>query len=67
MAVTDSLKYVSLSEKLNLLEKRERLGEYGNIADRKIILRKDFENVSLIIFEGNHEMLTEFALNQLIE
>ncbi len=67
MSVTDPLKYVSVSEKLNLLEKRESLGEFGNIADRKIFLKKEFENVRLIIFEGNHEMLTEFALNELLE
>lgn len=67
MSVPDTLKYVSLSEKLKLLEKREPLGEFGNIADRKICLRKEFGNVSLIIFEGNHEMLTEYALKELLE
>lgn len=67
LEVPDSLNYVSITEKLNLLEKREPLGEFGNIAARKIYLKKDFENVSLIVFEGNHEMLTEFALNELLE
>ena len=67
MSVSDTLQYVSLSEKLNLLEKRETLGEFGTIASRKIFLRKEFENISLTIFEGNHEMLTEFALNELLE
>lgn len=67
MKVSDTLNYVSITEKLNLLEKREPLGEFGNIADRKICLKKEFGNVRLIIFEGNHEMLTEFALNELLE
>ncbi len=67
MSVTDTLKYVSISEKLNLLEKRQPLREFGSIAGRKICLQKEFGNLSLIIFEGNHEMLTEFALNELIE
>jgi len=67
MKVSDTLNYVSTTEKLKLLEKREPLGEFGNIAGRKIYLKKNFENVSLIIFEGNHEMLTEFALNELLE
>ncbi|WP_321289546.1 prolyl oligopeptidase family serine peptidase [uncultured Sunxiuqinia sp.] len=67
MSVSDSLKYVSTSEKLELLEKREPLGEFGNISDRKICLEKEFGNVRLIIFEGNHEMLIEFALNELLE
>ena len=67
MSVSDTLKYVSTSEKLKLLEKREPIGEFGNIADREIYLKKEFGNLSLIIFEGNHEMLTEFALNELLE
>jgi hypothetical protein len=67
MSVSDTLKYVSITEKLKLLEKRESLGEFGNIAGRKIYLKKEFKNVSLIIFEGNHEMLTEYALNELLE
>lgn len=67
MSVTDSSKFVSVTEKLNLLEKRQPLGEYGNIAGRKICLKKEHENLSLTIFEGNHEMLTEFALNELLE
>jgi predicted peptidase len=67
MKVSDTLNYVSITEKLKLLEKRESLGEFGNIAGRKIYLKKVFENVRLIIFEGNHEMLTEFALNELLE
>ncbi len=67
MSVSDTLKYVSISEKLRLLEKREPLGEFGNIADREIYLKKEFGNLSLIIFEGNHEMLTKFALNELLK
>jgi len=67
LSVIDSSKYVSISEKLNLLEKRQPLGEFGNIAGRKICLKKEFENLRLIIFEGNHEMLTEFALDELLE
>ncbi len=66
LSVSDTTKYVSNTEKLALLEYREPLGEFGNIADRKIYLKKNFENISLIIFEGNHEMLTEFALDELL-
>lgn len=67
MKASDTLNYVSITEKLNLLEKREPLGEFGNIAGRKICLEKKFGNLRLIIFEGDHEMLTEFALNELLE
>ena len=37
LSVTDNLKYVSPSEKLNLIEKRQALNEFGTISDRKII------------------------------
>jgi hypothetical protein len=67
MLVSDISKYVSIEEKSNLLEKLEPVGEFGNIADRKIFLKKVYGNLSLIVFEGNHEMLTEYALNELLE
>lgn len=66
LSVQDASKYVSDSEKLHLLEKRAPLGEFGSIAGRKICLKKEVGNLSLIIFEGNHEMLTEFALDELL-
>lgn len=67
MKVSNTSKYVSDAEKLELIEKREPLGEFGNLDDRKIHLQKDNDNLRLIIFEGNHEMLTEFALDELLE
>ena len=67
LSVSDTSKYISDNEKLQLLEFRKPLGDFGNIGDRKIYLKKGIENLSLVIFEGNHEMLTDFALNQLIE
>jgi len=66
LAVTDSAEYVSAIEKLNLLELKQPSNDYGNISGRKIYLRKEYGNVCLIIFEGNHEILTEFALDQLL-
>ncbi len=67
LSVTDSSKYVSNNEKLKLLEYRKPLGDYGKIADRAICLKKTFKNIKLVIFNGNHEMLTEYAFNELIE
>ena len=67
LSVSDTSKYVTDSEKLKLLEFRKPLGEFGSIAGRKVFLRKEFGNLSLIIFEGNHEMLTEFAVSELLE
>lgn len=66
-SISDTLNKVSDFEKLNLLEFRKPLGEFGSIADRRVFLKKESGNVSLTIFEGNHEMLTEFAFNELIE
>ncbi len=67
LSVTDTSKYITLTEKLKLLELRKPLGDFGTISGRKIFLKKEYENLKLTIFEGNHEMLTEFALNELLE
>jgi len=65
MQVTDTTNYVNDSEKLKLLEYRKSLGDFGKIANRKVFLKKRSGNLSLTIFEGNHEMLTEYAFNEL--
>ena len=65
--VTDQTLYVSDKEKLQLLEYRTPLGDFGKISGRKICLIKQYNNIKLTIFEGNHEMLTEFAFNELME
>mgnify|MGYP000408557740 CR=1 FL=1 len=65
--VKDSSVYVSDSEKLLLLEHRKPLAHYGKIADRRICLHKSYRKISLIIFEGSHEILLEHAFNQLLE
>jgi len=67
MSVSDTSKYVTNSEKLQLLETREPIGKFGEIANRKICVKKQLGNLSLIIFEGNHEILTEFTLSELLE
>lgn len=66
LLVNDKSFYVPDQEKLKLLEYRKPLGEFGSISDRTICLEKKFENIRLVIFEGNHEMLTEYAFNELI-
>lgn len=58
----EASKYVSEHEKLFLLENRSPLGEFGKIASRTICLKKELKNLSLTIFEGEHEMLVEYAL-----
>lgn len=66
LSVQDSVNYVTASEKLKLLEFRKPLGDFGYIDGRKVYLKKEFKNLSLVLFEGGHEILTEFAFNQLI-
>ena len=67
LSVQDKSKYVSDSEKLELLEFRRPLAELGIIAGRKVCLKKEHGNLRLTIFEGNHEMLSEFAMNELLD
>lgn len=52
-------------EILYLLEHRKPMKNEGLIGDRKICLQKQFENISLVIFEGAHEMLSEVAFSTL--
>jgi hypothetical protein len=66
LSVTDSSKYVSDREKLELLEFRKPLGDFGKISDREVCLIKKYKNLKLVIFMGSHEMLTEFAFNELL-
>jgi predicted peptidase len=66
MPISDSTNYVNDTEKLTLLEDRKALGNFGSISGRKVFLKKKSGNLNLTIFEGNHEMLTEYAFNDLI-
>lgn len=67
LSVSDSTKYVTESETLKLLEHKCSMGKLDSIGGRKVCLKKQYGNLSLNIFEGGHEMLTEFALNKLLE
>ncbi|MEI6950814.1 prolyl oligopeptidase family serine peptidase [Paraflavisolibacter sp. H34] len=67
LSVKDKTKYVSVPEKLHLLEFRRPLGNFGNIGDRKVCLKKEYGNARLTLFEGNHEMLPEYALDELLK
>ncbi len=63
----DSTKYVSELEKLALLEHRKPLSNYGSIAGRAVILVKESNNIRLTLFEGGHEILNEFAFEELVK
>ena len=65
--VKDISKYVSDNEKLLLLEHRKSLGDFDSISDRKVFLLKESNNIRLTLFEGGHEILKDFAFEQLIK
>jgi lysophospholipase L1-like esterase/pimeloyl-ACP methyl ester carboxylesterase len=57
---------ISLNEIIDLLSMRsypEKPSEM--IGDRQIIFKRSFKNISLVLFEGKHEMLTNVALELL--
>lgn len=62
---TDSL-FVSSDETLHLIEKGTALGNFGKLGDRDIFLLKKYKNTTLYVFDGNHEMLPEVALQELL-
>jgi hypothetical protein len=51
---------------LTLLEYRKPLSNYGSIAGRAAILLKESNNIRLTLFEGGHEILNEFAFEELV-
>lgn len=60
--VTDSTKLVDNQTIIRLLtrQKGKETGQF--IGDREVHLHRSWRNVSLTIFEGGHEMLTDIAL-----
>lgn len=67
IGVKDKNAYVSAQEIQELLQTRKPLGSYGKIGDRAICLQKSYKNLRLIIFDGTHEMLPEYALADLVQ
>ena len=62
----DSTSYVSDQEKLYLLEKRKPLADYGEIDGRQIFLKKEYKGIKVVVFDGEHEMLPNYALEELL-
>lgn len=65
LAVSDSSFYIGSKEKLLLLEHRKPLGKLGSIGGREICLMKETNNVKITFFVGGHEMLSQFAFEDL--
>ena len=66
LSVGEASAFVSDQEILHLLEHRSTLGDFGEIADRAVFLKKQYGRLKLVVFQGNHEMLYEYALNEVI-
>jgi pimeloyl-ACP methyl ester carboxylesterase len=64
---TDSSNFVTAVERSSLLRQVPPAGVIGDIGGRKLYLEKHYRNVTLMIFEGGHEMLFEVALKELTE
>ena len=58
---------VTDSEILKLLELRKPIGNFGNIGKRKLILHRQTKTIQLFIFEGEHEILSNYAISSLFE
>ncbi|OGK06253.1 MAG: hypothetical protein A2519_08240 [Candidatus Raymondbacteria bacterium RIFOXYD12_FULL_49_13] len=65
LGVADSAYYVTNQETALLLETRKPLRNFGKIGDRYICLKKEYKNISLVIFTGEHEMLPAYAFESL--
>ena len=65
LKVTDQKYYVSDLEKAMLYNQSKPEGDFGSVGGREVFLRKEYKNITLIIFKGNHEMLPEFAFENL--
>lgn len=62
----NSSDYVTEKEKLHLLEFRSPIDELGYLDTRKICLQKEVKQIKLTVFEGNHEMLTQYAFDEIL-
>ena len=65
MSCLDSSQYVNAKEIVHLLEKQTPLDSYGQIGNREIILKKEYKNIKITIFDGKHEVLTDVLLETL--
>lgn len=65
LGVADSAYYVTDRETALLLKNRKPLKSFGKIGNRDVCLKKEYKNLSLVIFSGEHEMLPEYAIESM--
>ena len=58
---------VTQEEILHLLENRTPLGQYGSIGERNLFLEKKSPRTNLFVFEGNHEILSKFSIEHILQ
>lgn len=63
----DSASFVSEKEELLLLKQKKGTVSQMKIDGRRVLLKKKYKKVQLCIFDGGHEMLTQFAFKALFE
>lgn len=61
-----STSLVNTEEIDSLMDIRQPLGDFGRIQDRMVLLKKKFGDIKLVIFDGGHEMLSDYALDELL-
>lgn len=61
LGVSEEKYYVSDDEIEQLIATRKPLGDFGKIGGRTVCLQKQYGNIKLVIFDGGHEMLTDYA------
>lgn len=63
--VEDSTKFVSKKEELLLFQHIKTSKSLVKIGNRQVFLNKEYQKINLRIFDGGHEMLTQYAFNAL--
>jgi esterase/lipase len=67
LKVKDSTKFVTQLEREHLRDTKISKNNLGKIGNRSVLLKKTFNDLSLTIFDGHHEILSAYALDNLLE
>ncbi len=67
LGVNDTAYLVSDPLKLRILDRRNPVGNFGKIGEREVVLKKEYRNAGLTLFDGGHEILPVYAFSDLTE